>query len=148
MRKLAAFAAHEKPDLLSICEMPSGDSLSFATRFALQYAYRGRQALFWNGAFVPQVIHTEYLPPAPAQMFRRRGFLRVDGELRGMPCTLAAVHFARSRAAHAAELRFVRAQMAGAHPASLLFAHLALTAAARVYTRGTLPLLRVVRFAV
>lgn len=111
MRKLAAFAAHERPALLAICEMPSGDSLSLATRFALQWAYRGRLALFWTQAFAAYSVHDE-----------QRGFLRVDGALDGTACTIAAARFSRERQRLIPQTRFARAQLRKANACAVFFA--------------------------
>lgn len=129
MRKLAELVAHEHPDVLAVCEIKPGDALSLATRFDLQWAYRGRQALFWSGAFSASEVQGEYLP-LQAPLFGRRGFLRVDGTLAGKPCTIVATQFARNRAARLAELRFARQQLRGMPGAVMLFA------GERMYTRG------------
>ena len=109
MRKLAAFVAQTTPDFLAICEIGSGDARSLATRFALQWAYRGRQAIMWTPAFTPQKVHDRYLPaPHP---FDRRGFVRVDGTLGDIPCALMTTQFASDRSTRDAQLRFARTQL-------------------------------------
>lgn len=123
MRRLAAFVAQTRPQILAVCDIPSGDSLSLATRFDLQWAYRGRQALFWNAAFSPGGIEGEYLPLRAPRLFGRRGFVRVDGALRGLPCTVAVTQFARERRVRIPELRFARTQLRSAHRRAIFFAH-------------------------
>lgn len=92
--------------------MPSGDSLSLATRFELQWVYRGRLALFWGGAFSAQAVRDE-----------QRGFLRVDGTFESMACTVAVARFSLERHRHIPQTRFARAQMRVAHRSAVLFAH-------------------------
>lgn len=124
MRRLAAFVAQTQPQILAVCDIPSGDALSLATRFDLQWAYRGRQALFWSAAFSPKGVEGEYLPlPAP-QLFGRRGFVRVDGTIRDRACTIAVTKFARERRARIPELRFARMQLRSAHHGAIFFAQL------------------------
>lgn len=124
MRRLAAFVAQAQPHILAVCDIPPGDSLSLATRFDLQWAYRGRQALFWNAAFAPRGVEGEYLPlPAP-RLFGRRGFVRVDGALGDLPLTIAVTQFARERRVRIPELRFARTQLRSAHRAAVFFAQL------------------------
>jgi len=120
MRKLAAFVAQTTPDFLAICEIGSGDARSLATRFALQWAYRGRQAIMWTPAFTPQKVHDRYLPaPHP---FDRRGFVRVDGTLGDIPCALMTTQFASDRSTRDAQLRFARTQLRAPVHDALFFA--------------------------
>lgn len=118
MRGLASFVENEKPDVLAICEIGSGDALSLATRFALHWAYRGRQALFWNERFNAGEVHDLYLPG------RRRGFVRVDGMLDSQPCTLVATQLSDERTVRIPELRFARAEVRSMRSAAIVFAHL------------------------
>ncbi len=120
MRKLAAFVAQTNPGILAICEIGSGDARSLATRFAMQWAYRGRQAILWTQIFTPQKVYDRYLPaPHP---FERRGFVRVDGTLDETPCSLMTTQFATARSTRAAQLRFARTQLHAATHDALFFA--------------------------
>jgi hypothetical protein len=120
MRKLAELLAGAQPDILAVSEIGSGDSRSLATRFALQWAYRGRQALFWRAPFEPARIADLYLPMRTP--LRRTGFVRVDGALAKVACTLAATQFARGRESRAAQVTFARAQLRTAKADALFFA--------------------------
>jgi hypothetical protein len=111
MRNLAAFVAHERPDVLAVCEMPSGDSLSLATRFALQWAYRGRLALFWNETLSANTVRDE-----------QRGFLRVDGTIENESFCIAIARFSRDRRARIPQTRFVRGELRAAPNRAALFA--------------------------
>lgn len=124
MRRLAAFVAQTQPHILGVCDIAPGDSLSLATRFDLQWAYRGRQALFWTQTFAPSGVEGEYLPLPVPRLFGRRGFVRVEGKLGDIACTIAATQFARERRIRIPELRFARTQLRSAHHCSIFFAHL------------------------
>ena len=117
MRKLAAFADAQRPQVMGVCEIDAGDALSLATRFALQWAYRGRQALFWKAPFRAQTVHERYLPVRGARLFDRRALLIVDTELDGEPCTLAATQLSQERGSFVPELRFARAHLRGSQRA-------------------------------
>jgi hypothetical protein len=122
MRRLAAFVAQTRPHILAVCDIPPGDSLSLATRFDLQWAYRGKQALFWNAAFAPGGVEGEYLPLRAPRLFGRRGFVRVDGMLGDLSLTIAVTQFGRDRRLRIPELRFARTQLRSAHRAAVFFA--------------------------
>ncbi|MDQ2873125.1 MAG: hypothetical protein M3R35_08375 [Candidatus Eremiobacteraeota bacterium] len=124
MRSLAEFVAERDPQLLGVCEIDAGDALALATRFARQWAYRGRQALFWNDAFHARSVRDAYLPFRAAKPFDRRGLLRLEGSLGARETTLFATQFSTLREQRIPELRFARAQVRGTG-ASVLFAHLA-----------------------
>lgn len=119
MRKLAGFVADSEPQVLGVCEIESGDALALATRFALQWVYRGRQALFWRTPVRVRAVHDRYLPPRGGRIFDRRGLLVLDGEIDDAACTLAATQFSREREYYVGELRFARAHLRGAAPALL-----------------------------
>jgi hypothetical protein len=121
MRELAAFVDSAKPYALGICEIDAGDALSIATRFALQWAYRGRQALFWKTPLSAHAVHDRYLPVRAARVFDRRGLLIVDAQLHGAPCMLAATQMSGERERLIPELRFARKHLRGDRRA-LLFA--------------------------
>lgn len=123
MRKLAAFLDTVRPHVLGVCEIPAGDALSLATRFAYEWAYRGKQALFWSARFRAHAVHDRYLPSSAARLFDRRALLVVDGALEGAPCMLAATQLDGARESLIADLRFVRRYLRGSGPA-LLFAQL------------------------
>ena len=124
MRSLAAIFARERPDVAAVCEVDSGDALSLATRFALHWAYRGRQALFWNGGFTAREVHGRYLPFNPARPFDRRGLVRVDAVRSGRTCMLATTQFAQVRESRIPELRYMRAALRGATHDAIVFAQL------------------------
>ncbi len=121
MRQLAAFVDQAKPHVMGVCEIDAGDALSLATRFALQWAYRGRQALFWKTPFRAHAVHDRYLPARAAHLFDRRGLLVVDADLDGAPCMLAATQLSSERESYVPELRFARRHLRG-ETRALLFA--------------------------
>jgi hypothetical protein len=120
MRKLAEFMSKEQPDIIAVCEIGSGDSRTLATRFAMQWAYRGRQALLWNEVFSPVAVHDLYLPAR--RPIDRRGFVRVDGTLLDRSCTLATTQFAASRNPRIPQIRFARTQLRKAENDAVFFA--------------------------
>ena len=89
-----------------------GDALALATRFDCGYAYRGRQALFWNAHFSAREVLDRYLPGAPLRPFDRRGLLQVDGIYEGGQLALIATQFAIERAMTLREARFARSDSA------------------------------------
>ncbi len=121
MRKLAAFADAQRPQVMGVCEIDAGDALSLATRFALQWAYRGRQALFWKAPFRAHAVHERYLPGRGARLFDRRALLIVDADVEREPCMLAATQLGERRGSFIPELRFARTHLRGSQRA-LLFA--------------------------
>lgn len=121
MRELAEFVDSAKPTAMGVCEIDAGDALSLATRFALQWAYRGRQALFWRMPFRAHAVHDRYLPVRAARLFDRRGLLIVDADASGEPCMLAATQLRSERESFVPELRFARRHLRGLARA-LLFA--------------------------
>jgi hypothetical protein len=121
MRKLASFVDEAQPHVMGVCDIESGDALALATRFALQWAYRGRQALFWKKPFRVHAVRDHYLPVQSARIFDRRGLLIVDAELSGQACTLAATQLSSEREWYVRELRFARGHLRG-DASTLLFA--------------------------
>lgn len=119
MRRLAAFVDERKPQVIGICDIDAGDALSLATRFALQWAHRGRQALFWKMPFHAHDVHDRYLPVRGARLFDRRGLLIVGAELDGAPCMLAATQISGEREGFIPEMRFARRHLRGAQRAML-----------------------------
>lgn len=124
MRALAASVAEERPHVVSVCEIEPGDALAFATRFAMQWAYRGHQALFWSEPFQARRVRDLYLPAVGAIAFERRGFLYVEAEMDGRSCVLAATQFSEERRPCIAEIRFARGMLRGAQCDAILCAHL------------------------
>ena len=110
-RRLAAFVDGAKPDILALATIDPGQALALATRFAMQWAYRGGQALLWNGRYEALQIEQTYLPASFALPIDRRGFLCVEGMLDGSACTLAVTRFHTARSKRIVELRFVRTQL-------------------------------------
>jgi hypothetical protein len=124
MRSLASLVAREAPDVLAVCEIDPGDALSVATRFALQWAYRGRQALFWRDVLAAREVHDVYLPVRPERPFERRGFIRVDAMYNRRECALVTTQFSSDRNALVPELRFVRTQLRRVARDAVVFVHL------------------------
>jgi hypothetical protein len=125
MRSLAAFVARHEPDLFAVCEIDAGDALALATRFAREWAYRGGQALFWNGTLRANAVRDVSLPFRAIKPFDRHGLLRVEGRLLGESCALFATQFASERERRIPELRFARDHIRGVRGPALFFAHLA-----------------------
>lgn len=113
MRVLASFVDRSQPAVMGISEIDAGDALSLATRFALQWAYRGKQALFWKSPVRAHAVHDCYLPIRAARVFDRRGLLMVDAHIDTEPCTLAATELSAERHAFVPELRFARRHLRG-----------------------------------
>jgi hypothetical protein len=124
MRRLAGFVDEVRPDAFAVCEIDSGDAFALATRFALQWSYRGRQALYCTGAFVMRAVHDVYLPVRPAHPLDRRGLLRVDAAWQNRACTLATTQIAADRESRIRELRFARSQLRAATHDAIAFVHL------------------------
>lgn len=122
MRSLAAFVAETQADIFAVCEIEAGDALALATRFALEWAYRGRQALFWNAVFKASEVADVYLPASGAKQLARRGFLRVNGSLNARTCALYTMQFASDRD-EIAQRRFARARLRAETGPALLFAY-------------------------
>lgn len=114
MRSPAIFAVHG---------IDEGDALAFATRFAGDYAYRGRQALFWNPTFNAREVLDRYLPGPPLRPFDRRGLLQVDGTFMGAQVSLVATQLADDRPTRIPELRYVRTVLRATRRSTLLFAN-------------------------
>lgn len=124
MRRLAAFVAECAPQLLAICEIGSGDALVLATRFEMQYAYRGRQALLWGSALRDAVVEAPYLPMRAPNPLGRRALLCVRGTFAGAETSIAVTQIASDRANRVPEMRFLRAQMRRMAARAILFASL------------------------
>lgn len=124
MRALAALIDDERPTAFAVCEIDAGDAFSLATRFAVQWAYRGRQALFWNGDFTAHRVRDLYLPLRGTHLFDRRGLLRVDATYEGRDCTLVTTQFSSERDGRVPELRFARKQLRTTAQNAVFFAHL------------------------
>jgi hypothetical protein len=122
MRSLAAFYDRVRPDVLAVCEIDAGDALALATRFALQWAYRGGQAVFWLGALRATGIRDNYLPFSPVRPFERRGIVEVTMQIADAPATILATHVAAEREQRIREVRHLRTVARGAHPACIVFA--------------------------
>ena len=116
LREILAFAQRESPDVLAAGDIDPGDALTIATRLALEWAYRGGQAIFWNARFDPAEISEAYLPRSPA-VLKRRGLLVVRGAIDGMQLTIAATQVDAAREQRIRQLRFVRERLRGADPA-------------------------------
>ncbi|HEV3152379.1 MAG TPA: hypothetical protein VGZ02_01095 [Candidatus Baltobacteraceae bacterium] len=121
-RKLTAFIAERTPDVFAVSEIQPGDALAIATRFARQWAYRGRQALFWNARLTPVEIVDQYLPPAA--FANRRGLIVVRGSIDGRACSVAVTHLHAARSRRIPELRFLRTMLRSQSGPAVLFASL------------------------
>jgi hypothetical protein len=121
LRDAAAVINVRSPVIFSVHGIDEGDALALATRAAASYAYRGRQALFWNPTFSAREVLDRYLPGAPLRPFDRRGLLQVDGFLMGANASLVATQFAEDRATRIRELRFIRTVLRATKRSALLF---------------------------
>jgi len=124
MRSLASFYDARKPHVFAIARMTPGDALALATRFSLQWAYRGRQALFWQNSFTNARCEDPYLPFHLARPLDRRALLRIDVEHGRRSLTFALTQFARTQAQRVPELRFVRKALRVTQARALFFAHI------------------------
>lgn len=122
MRSLAAFYDRVRPDVLAASEIDSGDALALATRFALQWAYRGGQAMFWQSALHATEIRDTYLPFSPARPFERRGIVEVSMQIATVPSTILATHVGAEREQRIRELRHLRSVARDANHACIVFA--------------------------
>lgn len=120
MRSLAALVAAEDPDVAVLSEIDAGDALATATRFDLQWAYRGGQALLWKRSVVVHAVHDLYLPVSALRPFGRRGLLRLDADIANVPVHVFATRFAGDRSA-IRDLRFARTAVRGVAGNVLLF---------------------------
>ena len=96
MRALAQYVASKTPAVLAVSGIGAGDARSLATRFGLQWVYRGRQALFWDQHFTATRIDTAYVQARSP--LRRTGLIEVHGMLSNEQCTLAVTHIAAESA--------------------------------------------------
>jgi hypothetical protein len=108
MRAVAKAIAARDPAVTCVHGTTSGDALALATRFALNYAYRGSQALLWKPLFVADEVQDRYLPALPLRPFDRRGILQVDGRIGAQRVALVATQCSIERDAYVRELRFAR----------------------------------------
>lgn len=121
MRALAEQISLFQPDILALSEIDDGNALALATRFDLQWAYRGGQALLWNARMHLESVYEWYLPALRLPAFDRRGMLRVDGSFEGSPIALFATRFAPGRS-RVRDLRVTRGVVRSAESArALLF---------------------------
>lgn len=124
MRSLASFYDARKPHVFAISRMTPGDALALATRFSLQWAYRGRQSVFWQNGLTNARCEDPYLPFHLARPLDRRALVRVDVDRGTHPLTIAATQFARTQTQRVPELRFVRKVLRAAQARTVFFAHL------------------------
>lgn len=111
MRSVAEAVDARGPAIFCVHRIEEGDALALATRFACDYAYRARQALFWNATFSARGV-----------LDRDRGVLRVEGTFAGGRLALVATRFSSERAARVQELRQARTLVRATKSAALLFA--------------------------
>lgn len=121
MRSLAAFIESVKPDICAVCDIESGDALALATRFIMQWAYRGGQAVFWNKHAQATEILDEYLPFSPRRPFERRGLVRVDLRVGSWPARVYATQIGAERDQRIRDLRYLRAALRDTSGACMLF---------------------------
>lgn len=122
MRSLAAFYDRARADVLAVTEIDAGDALALATRFALQWAYRGGQAVFWQRGLRATAIRDNYLPFSPARPFERRGVVEVTLQVFGAPCTVLATKVSAQREPRVREVRHLRTVARGAQRACIVLA--------------------------
>lgn len=108
MRSLAAFYDRAAPEILAVCEIDAGDALALATRFALQWAYRGGQAVFWQSTMRATGIRDNYLPFTPARPFERRGIVEVTMQMFERPGAVLATQIGTERDQRVREVRHLR----------------------------------------
>ena len=121
MRSLAAFVARTDPTIFAVTEIDAGDALAIATRFELQWGYRGGQALFWKSPFQSARVYDAYLPFSPARPFERRGILRVAMQADDTPLTVVATQIGTQRDQRIRELRALRTALRKVEGACLVF---------------------------
>jgi len=124
MLSLAATVSETDPDVLAVCEIDAGDAFALATRFAREWAYRGGQALFWTRAFAAATVHDLYLPFAIQRPFDRRGLLRVDGAIGGVPAAVFATQLGAARAFAVPETRYARTRLHACAGRAIAFAQM------------------------
>jgi hypothetical protein len=122
-RRLATLVHAHEPNVLAIGRIDPGDALALATRFAMDWAYRGGQAIFWRRPFEVDAVHDYYQPAAIGLALERRGLVVVESHYGSQRCILAATAFGRYRDSYVFELRFTRARLRGPR-AAVLFAEL------------------------
>jgi hypothetical protein len=110
MRTAAQEIDARAPAMFSVHGIEEGDALALATRFACDYAYRGRVAIFWNATFAAREI-----------LDRHRGLLRVSGTFAGGRLALVARRFSTQRTSRVRELRQVRTILRATKSPALLF---------------------------
>jgi len=120
LRRAAESINRNKPEIFCLHGIDAGDAFAVATRFDCDWAYRGRQALFWQPLFQAHEVHDRYLPSPPLRPFERRGLLEVDGERGGRALTLIGTQLSGDRA-HVREIRFVRTIARARTGAAILF---------------------------
>jgi hypothetical protein len=121
MRVVADSIASHQTAIFCVHGIEEGDALALATRFDCGYAYRGRQALFWNVRYAAREVLDRYLPNSPLRPFDRRGLLQVEGSLDGAGLALIATQFAAERAVRVPEVRFARSVLRATGRIALLF---------------------------
>jgi len=121
MRVIAESIASHGTAIFCLHGIDEGDALALATRFDCGYAYRGRQALFWDSRYAAREVLDRYLPSSPLRAFDRRGLLQVEGSFGGVSLALMATQFADERAVRVLEVRFARTVLRKSRGAALLF---------------------------
>lgn len=121
MRSLAAFVARTDPTIFAVSEIDAGDALAIATRFVLEWGYRGGQALFWKAPFQSARIYDAYLPFSAARPFERRGILRVAMQAGNKPLTVVATQIGTQRDQRIRELRALRTVLRKVEGACIVF---------------------------
>jgi hypothetical protein len=121
MRVVAESIVSRGTAIFCVHGIEEGDALALATRFDCGYAYRGRQALFWNAHYAAREVLDRYLPNSPLRPFDRRGLLQVEGSLDGAGLALIATQFTAERAVRVREVRFARTVLRATGRTALLF---------------------------
>ena len=121
IRAVGEAIALRMPSIFCVHDVGEGDALKLARRFDRNYAYRGGQALFWDGTFAASEVLDRYLPATPVRPFVRRGLLQVNGMFGGRYVALIATEFDAERAARVREVRFARSVLRSIAGDALLF---------------------------
>ena len=120
-RSLAAILERVQPDIFAVCEIDAGDALAMATRFVLQWGYRGGQALFWRPELRAGPIRDAYLPYSPMRPFERRGMVGVDLQIGAREVALLATQIGAQRDQRIREWRSVRTTLRTVAGAAVVF---------------------------
>lgn len=120
-RWLAETLARHDAGIACAHGIDAGDALALATRCDRKWAYRGGEAIFWQGALHVRAIHHRDLPFAVRRPFARRGMLHVEGRYDDGPLEIFATSLAADRGTRIRDLRFLRRVVRAAGGTAVLF---------------------------